>query len=921
MAQNTGTLITAAIRPNDNLDLIASAFANEIKGGVHSVTSSADRDLIIDVRREWGMLCYVNSEDTTYQLSYLHSSSNIMDPLNWVRFSGGSSSQISNKEWIDSVLSIESTAPAAITGDRYLVDSTAFGTFNGNENKVATYDEVLNSGSGGWRYTDPTEGMTLRVDTDKNVHYKYESTSWRKEYLNQVRFIYPTSSDGGYTYSYTSVNQNPIDSYSFSVFYTNFGTTNSGPVSLNIDGLGTIPVKKATNNQLVDINASDFSPGIEYQLVYQSGVFQTTIYSSSNVIGPAEDGNYNDGLFQDFTPSTPIGTPIDRFNEILLALVPPPAPDLRSWSAVGGFANGKLSFNENTPTFVAATNSITGYIGLGGTFSSSGYRLGIDSRYAQPLTGNTYYVDITGIFNSDVNVHGSLPSPAYATYSFGNSIYGTLSLYLNGSTVSSIDLTSTYSSIDTTSGGATSGIYVSSATSSKFPTSYPFEFFYNRTGTYVIKKDNGGILNGYNYIKAVHKFGSTTKTLNVYEWISDFSTLTTTFANVSTQIVQTAATKWISGIKFNNVVQIKYKARINNAYRNTYSLEQNAISVYDVSTNAVNGVYGGVNTNSSLSILSPTPEYRQLPIPVDPSDSYDFTSTLGWTFSQKANTRRVNDPITLNTTVLRTVQGTVTGATVTSPNWFIDTYSTTSTKTEEFFDDEDKRILNLNRYSSYTLKSQVISSPNKWDSTKSLRDFAGYTNGLQVINSNLIYPKFDFTTPGDLDKNPNYGGGLSFNYSACPTTVTNGFGSANNRTYTRYFDLSDFTLSNYARLQLNLYYGGCTPVPITTPLSNNTNIWVEFKLPYSTGTGTPPEGLTIEGSVTGWMDASKAFKSGQYDDGAGCLDGSVPTSSGSNWLINFGYQGTQWSGSVILIRVTVGSSWTGYLDRILITPY
>ena len=34
-------------------------------------------------------------------------------------------------------------------------------------------------------------------------------------------------------------------------------------------------------------------------------------------IGAAEDGDYTDGLFTDFISSTPIGTPIDRFNEVL----------------------------------------------------------------------------------------------------------------------------------------------------------------------------------------------------------------------------------------------------------------------------------------------------------------------------------------------------------------------------------------------------------------------------------------------------------------------------------------------------------------------------------------------------------------------------------------------------------------------------
>jgi hypothetical protein len=33
MAINVGTLVSSAIRPNDSLDPIASAFASEIKGG------------------------------------------------------------------------------------------------------------------------------------------------------------------------------------------------------------------------------------------------------------------------------------------------------------------------------------------------------------------------------------------------------------------------------------------------------------------------------------------------------------------------------------------------------------------------------------------------------------------------------------------------------------------------------------------------------------------------------------------------------------------------------------------------------------------------------------------------------------------------------------------------------------------------
>ena len=50
--------------------------------------------------------------------------------------------------------------------------------------------------------------------------------------------------------------------------------------------------------------------------------------SGGSTIGNAEDGSYSDGLFTDFATDTAIGDAIDRFNEVLKALAPAPAPDL-----------------------------------------------------------------------------------------------------------------------------------------------------------------------------------------------------------------------------------------------------------------------------------------------------------------------------------------------------------------------------------------------------------------------------------------------------------------------------------------------------------------------------------------------------------------------------------------------------------------
>ena len=48
-----------------------------------------------------------------------------------------------------------------------------------------------------------------------------------------------------------------------------------------------------------------------------TGVFTITAAAEAgSTIGTAEDSDYTDGLFEDFTSSTQIGTAIDRFNEV-----------------------------------------------------------------------------------------------------------------------------------------------------------------------------------------------------------------------------------------------------------------------------------------------------------------------------------------------------------------------------------------------------------------------------------------------------------------------------------------------------------------------------------------------------------------------------------------------------------------------------
>ena len=281
MSQNKGTLITSPIRPNDSLDQIATAFGNEVKGGHHVYATKSEMDDIIFERRDWGMIVTIYNDgvnNNTYQLKYGYDDVDITNNLNWVIYAPGNSSI--NSEWVDSIIDILVTPPVTPSdSDRYLVSASASGVWVGQDNKIAQYDELLDQ----WNFTTPRNGMTFRIDSDGSVLYSYIGTYssgiWKSQYLDKVRFISATSSDG-FTYSYTSTTQYPISDISNSVIYSSFERSNAGTVSISIDGLSFSYVKKMkSDSTLSHMSANDILVGCEYQLIYNDfhGVFQTTI--------------------------------------------------------------------------------------------------------------------------------------------------------------------------------------------------------------------------------------------------------------------------------------------------------------------------------------------------------------------------------------------------------------------------------------------------------------------------------------------------------------------------------------------------------------------------------------------------------------------------------------------------------------------
>lgn len=82
--------------------------------------------------------------------------------------------------------------------------------------------------------------------------------------------------------------------------------------------------------------------------------------SGGTVIGPAEDGTYTDGIFTDFTPSTPIGTAVDRFNEMFKLLAPtPPSGD---WTGAFGSPLPSLTTGTFTARIIGTGASTTNVV-------------------------------------------------------------------------------------------------------------------------------------------------------------------------------------------------------------------------------------------------------------------------------------------------------------------------------------------------------------------------------------------------------------------------------------------------------------------------------------------------------------------------------------------------------------------------------
>ena len=601
----------------------------------------------------------------------------------------------------------------------------------------------------------------------------------------------------------------------------------------------------------------------------------------TGTIGPPEDGVYTDGLFSTFNANTPIGTAIDKINEVLKFLSPSPSPDLSNVNSEQTGATAKLAFGS--------ANAVSGYTavgssaGLGSAVNVNGsYTVATSSANIRAATfiGSTV---ITGVLNS--NVAADTYSNGVINYSgstFGNANEGQLILDLNGTSgFVTVDLTQDAAGSGKPGAGTAehlngrSGIVKLSQTGSAYQSSAAsFGLFQNRTGE--IKIDPSSMRNGWNYARVRHVIGSSTKTTNYIEWVVDASgsAITVTNPRLTGEVGTTLlGSVYISGIRYATGAQGSYLADINNYYQNVFTNETVTFTGTNcaIPSATIPDTSGGSGANDEL-------------VSVTGSFTTNVTELLGGT-------------IGVNLSVPHVLKTNVTNAgSVTSGRWLIFSASNTSTNLVESFDRENFRIVSA----SYDTQGSVTGGP--WNSMLHFSGSAAQTDGLAFYN-NRLYAPVNTLNSGDF-RSVNAGGsyfGDGYSYDENPnySGLTSG-----TKTFYRYF--KNETGADARDFKIVITGDGSTIVPNSTSISSEAaKIRIHAKIPGSTG----------------FLDVGSEFVYNTGTDGSGGRIGNLDaTIDGSGATNNFSFgTGSFANNEYVVLKIEADADWTGHLENIAVT--
>ena len=602
-------------------------------------------------------------------------------------------------------------------------------------------------------------------------------------------------------------------------------------------------------------------------------------------IGDAEDTDYTDGLFTDFTSNTLLGTVVDRFNEVLKGLAPKQAPELEDFdvNTSSGFSS-LLSFGTSNDQSSAGYNTVTAQGGFSAVDVNGQY------QYASPVNLNFKL----GTYSKDTEISGDLneskPSDVYTNNvinypenAFSSADQGSLKLFLNGTEIHSIDLTDSAIGSGTSGSGTGShlnsngsGFYeLSEAISGKFASEQVFTTFKHRTGKWKVSVADQS--NGFNYVQVKHVIGSDERLTGIAQWVNDDNADALAVTSKSLNL-SLSGSKHLSGVEYFTGGSATYNCSVSNFYKFIYG----NTPVSFATTVAPAG--------SSLSL-------SDFNIPQINTSTEDHTKSLDTTvnsaISLPSSGRIITDSsgFSVQASVTHPRKTLAQNLTLSSANQIlIDNASSSSTQILENFDDENFRL----KSTTYTSQADVNNALNNWDSTQTITSGnAGYSDALLVHDGKLLSTKNTGL--------PNSGNFSTLaNGPAGNPDYSNGNVATGTKRYIRKF--TNNTGNIIRDLSYSINGNGDIRSHSYTLGSDNNNFKLYFKLPQSTA----------------WLDAASNFTynnvSSDGDGGKiGIFTQSISTNP-TNYL-TFGTSELQ-NNESILIKIESNKSWRGDIDRI-----
>jgi|LULJ01.1.fsa_nt_gb hypothetical protein len=736
----------------------------------------------------------------------------------------------------------------------------------------------------------------------------------------------PTSIDGGLTVSTgdTTITLGDLD-------------VSAG--SLNVGGAITGSVISSSGNLFASLS-EDNTLSLPPIVVYDQTTGELHITSStfggggSDVLGTPSDSTYDDGLLDFNIGETTVNDAFDLINEVLAGLAPAAAPPLSQISKTSGgtFTSAKLSYGgTSTSGSIPGTASVQSdtLSGPSSTFSN----LSTNDSYA--LTNTS--VDTTGDKKLGINntsdgafdpISGRLNDFIFADsasfVNFGNNAFGdgdkgVIQLVLNGTVLHSASLSSSAingGALSTTNANNSGFVLLSATQSAHFTgTGNALNTFIHRSSSWSVSAADQR--EGWNYVFVEHLVdASTRRQSNYIEWVneSEQSTIGTTVQNLT---FEGSGRKALSGVNYFTGYTSTYRYEVTNAYKNVYPTG-NALNVaLNSPTNvhkiksvrATGSLVDSQSFNTNLTSTDTTIAYPELS--TAPGVLGVSGSTIQVTGSISSVTNLTNfttgEFISVDGQVQHPIKANVTTDTKTLSSILCDARTNTDTGQIETFISESFRLPS----SSYSSQASVTSA--NYISSRSLLDTTdGYNKNLLVIpnpgsstgqNGRLIYPD----DPGNTS-------GLSENFTSYTHTPAftqpNYTGLSNDRTYFRRFvngtsnAISEFATSIHGE-GFVVQFGG-TPTALS---ANSLNMYVAFKYP----------------GFTGFLDLARAKSSGaSLIDGDGCRMGAASLTLAVDGVTNnvsfdnagAGFGSVVNGGDSIVVRVTYGSNFTGFIRKI-----